>query len=245
MCAVLLAACQHEEVLTYDVTRTGLNIWVGTSSSVYDAVSYNYSYAYEEGSVTFYAQVSGTPVDYDRTFTLEAYGDQYESVAPTIRSEVYTIPAGAVSGVYEVHFNSLLLPRPELFEEEDGSISFRVAENDSFMPGAENMQSFTVMLRNRLAKPDNWDSANYPSVPLSKYFGVYSQLKYQFMIEVLGLIDFKISYFASTAIDEATNTVSPAYAVYLQQLVQEKLDEYNASHETPLTDENGEKVTFD
>lgn len=245
LCAVLVTACQHEEVQTYDVTRTGLNIWVGTSSSVYDAVSYNYSYAYGEGSVTFYAQVSGMPVDYDRTFMLEPYGEQYDLVAPTVRSEVYTIPAGAVSGVYEVHFNSQLLPQPGLFEDEDGSISFRVAESDGFMPGAEHMQSFTVTLRNRLAKPDNWDTANYPSVPLSKYFGVYSRVKYQFMIEVLGLIDFKISYFASTSIDEATNTVSPAYAVYLQQLVQEKLDEYNASHETPLTDENGERVTFD
>lgn len=246
LCAMLVVACQKEEVQTYDVSRTGLNIWVGTSvGTVYDAVTYNYSYAYEEGSITFYARINGLPASYDRTFTLEAYGDCYDQVAPTIRSEVYTIPAGAVSGTYEVHFNSLLLPSPELFTMEDGSISFRVVPNDTFMPGAENMQSFTVTLRNRLAKPDNWDAANYPQVALSKYFGTYSRMKYQFMIEVLGLVDFTISYFASTAIDEATNTISPAYAVYLQQLMQEKLAEYNASHDVPLTDENGERITFE
>lgn len=242
----LAAACQHEEVDTYDTSRAGLNIWVGEpTGTVYDAVSYNYSYAYEEESVTFYAQISGVPVGYDRTFALEPYGEQCELVAPTIRSEVYTLPAGAVSGTYKVHFNSQLLPSPDLFTEEDGSISFRVAPGSEFQLGAENRQTFTVTLRNRLAKPDNWDAANYPQVPLSKYFGLYSRVKYQFMIETLGLIDFKISYFASTAIDEATNTVSPAYAVYLQQLVQEKLDAYNAAHETPLTDERGERVTFD
>ena len=246
LCAMLATACQKEEVQTYDVSRTGLNIWVGTSvGAVYDAVSYNYSYAYEEGSITFYARVNGVPASYDRTFALEAYGDCYDQVSPTIRKEVYTIPAGAVFGTYEVHFNSLLLPSPELFTTEDGTIHFRVVPNETFMLGAENMQSFTVTLRNRLAKPDNWDAANYPQVPLSKYFGTYSRTKYQFMIEVIGLVDFKISYFASTAIEEATNTISPAYAVYLQQLMQEKLAEYNASHDEPLTDENGEKITFE
>jgi hypothetical protein len=64
------------------------------------------------------------------------------------------------------------------------------------------------------------------------------------MIKHIGLIDFIISYSASTASDEATNTVSPAYAVYLQQLMQERLAEYNASHDTPLTDENGNIVIF-
>lgn len=245
LCAMSMTACQKESVLTYDVTRTGLNIWVGTSAAVYDSVSYNYSYAFEEGEVTFYAQVYGMPVAYDRTFTLEAYGDQYDLVAPTIRKEVYTIPAGTVSGVYGIHFNTLLLPSPELFTDEDGSISFRVTPNEDFMEGSENMQTFTVVLRNRLAKPSNWDTANYPSVALSEYFGVYSRVKYQFMIEILGLVDFKISYFASTSINEETNTVSPAYAVYLRQLMQKSLKEYNDTHDTPLTDENGELVTFD
>lgn len=245
VCMIWMTACQKEEVDTYDVTCTGLNIWVGTSVSVYDSIAYNYSYAYEDGSVEFYAQVYGVPVDYDRTFTLEAYGDHYELVAPTIRKEVYTIPAGKVSGVFEVHFNTQALPFPDLFTETDGKVRFRVAINDDFMGGAENMQSFTVILRNRLAKPSNWDTANYPQVALNQYFGMYSRVKYQFMIEVLGLVDFTISYFASTAIDESTNLISPAYAVYLQQLMQKSLKEYNNSHDVPLTDENGEPVTFD
>lgn len=244
-CILLVCSCQQEEVDTYDVTRTGLNVWVGTAQGmIYDAVSYNYSYAYEEGSVTFYARINGVPVNYDRTFTLEAYGDWADVVTPTIREEVYTLPAGAVFGTYAVHFNSQLLPSSELFTEEDGEIHFRVKPGDTFQMGAENMQSFTVTLRNRIAKPDNWDAANYPLVALSKYFGTYSRVKYQFIIEVTGLVDFTISYFASTAINEERNLISPAYAVYLLQLVQEKLDEYNATHDTPLTDENGEPVTF-
>lgn len=239
-------ACQQEELFKYDSSRAGLNIWVGTSSgSVYEETTYNYSYALEEGSITFYARIYGVPANYDRTFTLEPFGENIEHIIPTIRVEEYVMPAGAVSGEYKVYFNSTLLPSPDLFKTEDGTVSFRMVENEEFDFGAERMQSFKVILRNRIAKPSNWDTANYPQVALSKYFGTYSDAKYKFMIEHLGLIDFKISYSASTAHDEANNTVSTAYAVYLQQLMQEKLAEYNAAHETPLTDENGNVISFE
>lgn len=245
LCLMLASACQQEEVLKYDTSRTGLNIWVGTSAgAVYEETTYNYSYAYEEGSVTFYARVYGVPAGYDRTFTLEAYGDSIGQILPTIRTEEYVMPAGTVFGEYKVYFNTQKLPSADLFAESDGSVSFRVVPDDTFEAGSEGMQHFTVVLRNRIAKPDNWDSANYPLVPLSKYFGPYSKVKYQFMIEHIGLIDFVISYSASTAIDETTNTISPAYAVYLQQMMQEKLAQYNAANGAPLTDENGDIVIF-
>lgn len=239
-----LPGCTHEEVSTYDPANTSLNIWVGNEYSVYESTSYNYSYAYEEGAVTFYAQISGMPANHDRKFTLEPYGDSYEIMANTIRQEEYTLPAGEIKGEYQVHFNTQKLSDPDLFTVKDGTISFRVKPSDVFELGAEGRQSFTVILRNYLAKPDNWDSANYPRVPLSNYFGTYSRTKYQFMIEHLGMSEFDITYFASTSYDEATNTVSPAYAVYLQQLMQEALIEYNATHDTPLTDEFGNLVTF-
>ena len=119
-----------------------------------------------------------------------------------------------------------------------------MVSNDTFSIGTEGHQSFTVILKNYLAKPDNWDSANYPRVALSKYFGTYSRVKYQFMIEHLGLIDFEINYNTQTSYDEETNVVSAVYAVYLQQVMQRALNEYNETHETPLTDEFGIPVTF-
>ena len=69
-------------------------------------------------------------------------------------------------------------------------------------------------------------------------------MKYQFMIEHLGLIDFEINYNTQTSYDEETNVVSAVYAVYLQQVMQRALNEYNETHETPLTDEFGIPVTF-
>ena len=245
LCLIIVTSCQKEDIMKFDSEMAGLNIWVGTSAgSVYEETTYNYSYAIEEGSITFYARVYGVPADYDRTFTLEPFGENIEQIIPTIRIEEYVMPAGAVSGEYKVYFNSKNLASEDLFSEDDGKVSFRMVDNENFSTGVENMQSFTVILRNRLAKPDNWDSANYPLVALSKYFGTYSRVKYQFMIEHLKLKEFIISYSASTSIDETTNTVSPAYAVYLQQLMQQKLAEYNVILEKPLTDEIGDSIIF-
>lgn len=244
MSGSLLTSCSHEEVDTFDTSYTALNIWVGNPSAVFESATYNYSYAYEEGSVTFYAQISGVPVDYDRTFTLEIFGEDSAQVVPTVRTEEYVLPAGAISGTYEVHFNARYLTDPNLFTQQDGTVQFRVKENKDFSLGTTGRQSFKVVLKNYLAKPDNWDTANYPRMPLSRYFGTYSRVKYQFMIEVLGLVSFEINYNATTAFNPETNVASNAYAIYLQQVMQRALSEYNETHDTPLLDETGVPVTF-
>ena len=240
-----LSACSKEEVSTFDSSYTALNIWVGTPTGVvYESATYNYSYAYEEGSVTFYAQLSGMPATHDRTFRLEPFGGDSASVVASIRTEDYVMPAGAISGTYQVHFNARQLPDPSLFTETDGLIHFRMVPNDDFRIGAEDHQQFTVVLKNYLAKPDNWDAVNFPRMPISRYFGTYSRVKYQFMIEHLGLIDFDINYNAQTSYNEETNVISTSYAIYLLQVMQQALNEYNATHDTPLTDEQGNPVTF-
>jgi len=242
---IFMVSCSKESVDTFDTDFTALNIWVGTpAGQVYNSVTYNYSYAYEEGDVTFYAQLSGMPADHDRIFHLEPFGQDAELIAPTIRTEDYVIPAGEIGGTFQVHFNTQKLPSPNLFTAKDGEVNFRVVDEGQFAQGTENHQQFTVVLKNYLAKPDNWDSANFPRVPLANYFGSYSRVKYQFMIETLGLIDFEINYNVSTSYNEETNTVSAVYAVYLQQVMQKALIEYNDTHDTPLTDEFGMPVTF-
>ena len=250
--AMTKIGCTQKDVPTYDTAETRLNIWVGTAAGiVYESTTYNYSYAFEEGSVTFYAQITGMPVDHDRTFHLEVFGDDADQVAPTVRYEDFIIPAGAIGGTYALHFNTQLLPVADLFSETDGTVEFRVVPGEQFDLGTENHQSFTVIVKNYLAKPDNWDTVPVRNdmliyFPISKYFGSYSRVKYQFMIEHLGLIDFQIrsSMGAIPAYDEETNTISAAYAVQLQQVMQQALRDYNATHDTPLTDEYGELVTF-
>lgn len=243
--AMTAGSCSEESTDLFDTSLTALNIWVGNEAGVvYDETVYNYSYAYEEGSITFYAQLVGMPADRDRTFRLELFGNDSAMVAPTVRTEDYVLPAGQTHGTYHVYFNTQLLPASDLFTTKDGTVSFRMKPNNEFNTGTEKHQQFTVVLKNYLAKPANWDVANYPRMPLANYFGTYSRVKYQFMIEHLHLIDFEINYNATTSYDEATNTISASYAIYLQQVVQRRLNEYNESHDSPLTDEYGLPVTF-
>ena len=242
----LMSSCSHDNVPTYDTTQTGLDIWVGNQAGVvYESTSYNYSYAFEEGSITFYAQISGSPTDFARTFHLELFGEDADVARSTVRTEDYVIPAGAIGGTYKVYFNTQHLSDPSLFTETDGHIQFRVMPSDGFIQGTEDHQQFTVVLKNYLAKPDNWDAANFPRMPLSKFFGTYSRVKYQFMIEHLGLVDFEVNYNARTSYDPETNVVSYNYVTtYLVQVMQQALVEYNATHDTPLTDELGNLVEF-
>lgn len=240
-----LVGCEKEDVSTFDTQYTALNIWVGTQAgAVYESAVHNYSYVYEEGDVTFYAQLSGMPADHDRTFHLEAFGGDSALMINTVRLEDYVIPAGKVSGIYQVHFNTQKLTDANLFTTEDGIIYFRVVPNDEFSIGTEGHQQFAVVLKNYLAKPTNWEVANYPQMPLNYYFGAYSRVKYQFMIEHLGLKDFQVNYNAQTSYDEEKNVVSNSYAIYLVQVMQRALADYNANHSEPLTDEFGLPVTF-
>lgn len=241
-----LASCSENDREYFDPSYASLDIWVGNQTTAHESETYNYSYHLGEGSVTFYARITGAPVDYDREFTLEMVGGDMDIAGNSCRLETYVIPAGEVLAECNIYFNADNLPE-DAFTETDGHLVFRLKENSNFKLGTEGAQELTIVLQNGLKKPADWDVVTGTPASFYKtyatYFGAYSKVKYQFMISVTGLIDFKI-YYSSAKIDEEANTISWDYATKLQQLLQIKLEEYNNTHDTPLTDENGELVTF-
>lgn len=247
-----LCGCSSNEVPVFDTSYSALNVWFGTTgyNSVLESTSYNYSYTLGEDSVMFFARVAGLPVDYDRSFTLEAVDGNLEEAEGSYRVETYTIKAGEVEVECPIYFDTSKLKDDELFssEEEEGSLSFQVVEDGTFASGAESLQTLVVILRNYLAKPDEWDTrASMYALAWSGYFGEYSKVKYQFMIQYTGLIDFHISYYATVPYDEETNTISTTYATYLRDKLRLYLEEYNAdpnNTDAPLRDETGSLVTF-
>lgn len=242
--AITLGSCSDNEYPVYDTSYSALNIWLGTSAIASDSVTYNYSYTLEEGEVTFYARVVGELKDYDRTFELEVFDGDIEEAEGSYTLSTYTIPAGEYLIEGTITFDTSKLKDEDSFTETDGHLYLRMAENDEFTTGVEEYSELVIVLKNYLSKPDNWDSATYPYRALSLYFGTYSKVKYQFMIQVLGLIDFQVSYTASVTYNEETNVVSTNYVNYLVSKMQLALDEYNSTHDTPLTDETGALVTF-
>lgn len=249
--ALCLAGCGDNDRQLFDPSYTALNIWFGTESgSAYESTTHNYSYTLGKDSVMFYARVAGMPVDYDRTFTLEVCDGDKDKAAGSYEMPTYTIKAGEVTAQFPIYFDTSKLSGSSNFgtEAEEGSLSFRLVETDTFRKGAEGYQTLKVILRNYLAKPDEWDTRkSLYAMAWNTYFGTYSKVKYQFMIQHTGLIDFHISYYATVNYDEETNTISTNYATFLRDKLRQYLDEYNSNPEntdTPLRDETGELVEF-
>lgn len=242
-----LGSCDENETPLYDTERTALNIWFGTEEGVtVDSLTYNYSYAMEEDSITFYARVSGLQTDFDRTFTLEVVDGDTDKAEGSYRIGTYTLPAGQTQVECAIYFDTSKLKDPNSFTEEDGDgvLCFRLAPNDIFAEGTEEMSELIVVLRNYLAQPDNWYEAQTPYLTLSYVFGEYSKEKYQFMIDELGMMEFAINRYASMPYDETTNEISLNYANYLRERLIQALDEYNATHDEPLRDASGGLITF-
>lgn len=242
--AITCGSCDQNETPVFDTNYSALNIWFGTSGVVNDDMTYNYSYTLGEDSIMFYARVTGALSDKDREFTLEVYEGNKEEAEGSYRTLTYVIKAGESEAEFPIYFDTSKLKDPQSFTIEDGYLYFRMAENPLFQTGAYNMNSLKVILKNYLDKPTEWDEATYPRRPYSAYFGEYSKVKYQFMIQELGLIDFHISYTATVSYDEETNTVSNNYANFLVQKMKVALEEYNSTHTEPLKDESGSVIVF-
>lgn len=242
--AMIFGSCDHNETPVFDTNYSALNIWFGTSSTVNEDITYNYSYTLGEDSIMFYARVTGALSDEDRQFSLEVYEGNIEEAEGSYRTLTYVIKAGESEAEFPIYFDTSKLKDTQSFTSEDGFLYFRMAENPLFNTGSYNMNSLKVILKNYLDKPEEWDNATYPRRAYSSYFGEYSKVKYQFMIQELGLIDFHISYTATVSYDEETNTVSHNYANFLVQKMKLALEEYNNTHDEPLKDENSSVIVF-
>lgn len=239
-----ICSCSKNEMPVYDTERSALNIWFGRTNTLLDSTTYNYSYVLDEGSLTFMARVAGIPVDYDRSFTLEVVDGDISEAEGSYRIDTYTIPAGKVEVECPIYFNTSKLKNENSFVETDGHLYFRVAENSEFETGVDSRSQLVVVLKNYLAEPEEWNNTVSPYLPWYRYFGDYSKVKYQFMIQELGIMEFHIYASAVSPYNEETNEMSINYAQYLAEVLAEALDEYEAAHGERLTDEFGREVEF-
>ncbi len=101
-----------------------------------------------------------------------------------------------------------------------------IVPNTNFKIGFVRGQSAVIRWGDMYIKPDNWDSSNYFNC-----WGAYSQTKYGFIL-------------SSCNIAELPDPTAIYTLGYYNALVRKALYDYNASHTTPLKDENGVDVTI-
>lgn len=242
----VLSACEHEVVDVYDIDHTALNIGFGSVKELTQKANHNFSETAGVKGLTFYARISGIPVDHERTFSLEPVDGDLALLGNAWLDETYVIPAGAVSGEYVLNFDTSLLPDPDNFAEKEGTVTFRAKTSDNFSLGAENHNELIITLYNALAKPDLWDEGSgffYPA--LSTYFGEYSPEKFRFMIENGFPTQFRIhsTQKENITIDNGVTIMSTVYASYMLNKLQRALTEYNYTH-LPLCDSHGNLIIF-
>ena len=220
----MFTACENDKFYFQDDARVrieGPYEWaVGTDSLTFSFAAYP-SQVQEQGmEMKLYVMGEAAATDrtaklaIDRTLTT-ANDDQY------VFPETVTIPAGKLEAPFIV-----TLKRADL---TSGTVSlyFRVVETNDFKVGVIEQNHFCIKWNDTLSKPKNWDTE------LLEFFGDFSLVKYRFIIDTIGFGEFSAT---SMSWSELTN-----YKIIMKTA----LDEYNDAHPgAPLTDENGQLVTF-
>ncbi|MDR2130818.1 MAG: DUF4843 domain-containing protein [Odoribacteraceae bacterium] len=243
ICTGLLLAtaggCRENGKFYYDPSRSALNIWLGRESVVQDSIVYNFAYQKEVDSILFHVRLSGIPADFDRPFTIEVVEGDADKIHYTVKE--YVLEKGAYQAAFPIYFT-----KPEgyaEFTEQSGHVIFKVKENAYFQEGAAETNRLYIVLKNKVGKPDNWDTATYPYMRLSNYFGTYSDVKYAFIIQTTGMSNFKVYYTLVQNPGLADDEITTLEATDLKNRCKIALLEYNALH-GDLLDENNEKVVF-
>lgn len=178
-------------------------------------------------------RIMGNARDKDRTVAIQTVAEN-----TTATSQQYTIlPTIVKAGLFTTDIPVLVKRTPDMKTREVRILLAIVASTD-LLPGVPNTTAtasraggatqYLVKINDFLTKPSNWESL------LSTYFGVYSQVKYKFIIDVTGRTEFPIT---------GQDMVSPSQFLFYKKLCREALETYNTIN-GPLIDEFGMVVTF-
>ncbi|WP_316814796.1 DUF4843 domain-containing protein [Pedobacter nyackensis] len=143
----------------------------------------------------------------------------------------YVLPAGSFTVKYPV----VLLSTPDL-DNKSVRLVMRVADSKDLVagttgqadPSSANTIQFKVNFSNKLIKPDYWGY-------IAGYIGEYSDVRYQFMIDVFGTPNFRP--------DSKGGSIGYPQWLNIQARLNNALDKYISQH-GPLIDENEEEVVF-
>ena len=219
----MFTACENDKFYYQDEPRVrieGPYEWaIGTDSLNFSFATYPNSVQQQEMQMTLY--VMGEAASTDRIAKLEVdASNTTASASQYILPETITIPAGKL----EVPFVVTLM-RSEGLTSQTVSLSFKVVESNDFKVGVIEQNHFSMKWNDILGKPKNWDTE------LKEFFGEYSLAKYRFIIDTIGFGEFG-------------NGMTWSELKNYQIMMKTALDEYNATHTSPLKDENGQLVEF-
>lgn len=243
---LIMAACKQDEYYLYDdVAR----IQFGPDKTRIYQQNYDladtsklYSFFYEdqtvkEDTVFFDIYAIGGTTKNDRSFTLEQVqvvnalnaepGKHYVAFNDPRATKNFVIKAGTVHTSVPI----ILLRDPSL-KTTTPILKFEVAADDNFKLGELSKIWRKIEFTDRLSQPGAWNASF-----TQYYFGAYSTVKHQFMIDVTG----------EKWDQEFTEGASADYGLlqYYIAVVKAALIDYNNAHPgNPLKDENDQLIVM-
>ncbi len=174
-------------------------------------------------------RVMGDLFDKQRVIQLEAMEG-----TTAVADKDYVLPAYNIAAKqYDVKYPVILKNSAEL-KEKTLKLALRVAKNADFPDGSGIISSkyhystFLINFNNRLIKPTYWEHVQV-------YFGDYSDVKYRFMIDHIGVADFMPDYVGGK--------VGYSDLLNYAGIVRKAIQEYEEEH-GPLLDEHGKEVSI-
>lgn len=178
----------------------------------------------EDFAVKAEIKLIGVAADHDRDIILEVAPESTAEEGMYSFQDTVILPAGEVVAPCDI-----ILHRVEPLQDSTYRLKINITDKGTIGTGVKEWNQLIIIFSDMLAKPSNWDEM------LSPFFGEYSEVKHRFIIDVTGYAEFTYG---------ETGGMSWGQMYNFQLKLVKALEEYNATHTTPLTDENNKLVTF-
>lgn len=227
MATLISAGCNKQNAIMY---KEDPRVYFKKVNVLSDSLVY--SFGVKANSVladTVYLQlrIMGTAADYDREINIHLSDTSTAKAGYHFNLGPLVMPANK----YETKIPVYLYRKPGLKDSMvtadfiiGGSKDFQPGYNDKMANGVTDRLHYKISITDKLSKPANWDGRLLP------YFGTYSLVKLQYMIQVTGRTDWTV-------------LIYPNELNALTQQVKLALSEYETVN-GKLLDENGAVIEF-
>lgn len=223
-----LYSCSTDEIDTFS---GGAQVYFERAAGSGTADSLTYSFAVqpaglESDVVEIPIVVTGEATDYDRAVKVVVDA----SLSTAVEGSDYTlnpvvIPAGAFRTTLKVEIN-----RTEAIAGEERYITFLIQPSEGLgIDVNPDWIDYKLKINDILTRPARWI---YDCQP---YFGVYSDVKYRFIIDTLGMWDFPST---------GDNAIPKAQMLFYQDKMKSELAKWEKENGKPMLDEKGNKISF-
>ena len=224
-CLIGATSCSTDNI---DIYNGGNQVYFERVPSQADSLTFSFA-VYDEEITSSVIEIpiisTGKICNYDREVKFEIKKESSAIEGSDYSIEKVTIPAGE----YKTTMKVTLFRKAELKEHEKIILFQMLPTSELNIDVDPNWTDYKLKINDILTKPTRWIYECQP------YFGTYSDVKYKFIIDTLGIWDFP---------DSGENAIPKSQMYYYQDKMKSALAEWEKEN-GPMYDEKGNKVTFD